>query len=81
MALQAHELFRRYERNPILTASDWPYPVNSVFNPAAARLPDAVTQPALWRWQREVEGASHRQERAREVTGRRIETRLRRSAS
>ena len=25
-------------RNPILTAEDWPYPVNAVFNPAAAAL-------------------------------------------
>ncbi len=30
------ELFERHDRNPILTASDWPYPVNAVFNPAAA---------------------------------------------
>jgi len=30
-----HRLFKRYEGNPILTAGDWPYPVNSVFNPAA----------------------------------------------
>jgi predicted GH43/DUF377 family glycosyl hydrolase len=30
------ELFQRHPGNPILTASDWPYPVNSVFNPAAA---------------------------------------------
>jgi predicted GH43/DUF377 family glycosyl hydrolase len=29
------ELFRREPFNPILTASDWPYPMNSVFNPAA----------------------------------------------
>ncbi len=29
------ELFKRYEGNPILTARDWPYPANSVFNPAA----------------------------------------------
>ncbi|NMA24566.1 MAG: glycosidase, partial [Clostridiales bacterium] len=29
------ELFRRYPYNPILTAKDWPYPVNTVFNPAA----------------------------------------------
>lgn len=28
------ELFRRYEYNPILRAKDWPYPVNTVFNPA-----------------------------------------------
>lgn len=29
------ELFRRYPYNPILMAKDWPYPVNTVFNPAA----------------------------------------------
>ena len=28
-------LFKRYKNNPILTASMWPYKVNSVFNPAA----------------------------------------------
>ena len=32
------ELFRRHAANPILTADDWPYPVNAVFNPAAAQL-------------------------------------------
>src|SRR6478609_5037129 len=32
------ELFRRHPDNPILTAEDWPYPVNAVFNPAAALL-------------------------------------------
>jgi predicted GH43/DUF377 family glycosyl hydrolase len=31
-----HELFRREPANPILTATDWPVPVNVVFNPAAA---------------------------------------------
>ncbi len=30
------ELFERHAANPILTAADWPYPVNAVFNPAAA---------------------------------------------
>jgi beta-1,2-mannobiose phosphorylase / 1,2-beta-oligomannan phosphorylase len=30
------ELFERSPANPILTAADWPYPVNTVFNPAAA---------------------------------------------
>lgn len=30
------ELFRRHPGNPILTAADWPEPVNVVFNPAAA---------------------------------------------
>jgi predicted GH43/DUF377 family glycosyl hydrolase len=29
------ELFRREPANPILTAADWPIPVNVVFNPAA----------------------------------------------
>lgn len=37
------ELFRRHKLNPILTAADWPYPVHSVFNPAAVRLPDGTT--------------------------------------
>jgi predicted GH43/DUF377 family glycosyl hydrolase len=32
------ELFHRHPGNPILTASDWPYPVNAVFNPAAVRI-------------------------------------------
>jgi predicted GH43/DUF377 family glycosyl hydrolase len=32
------ELFRRHPSNPILTAEDWSYPVNAVFNPAAAGL-------------------------------------------
>jgi predicted GH43/DUF377 family glycosyl hydrolase len=37
------ELLRRHERNPILTAADWPYPVNSVFNAGATRMPDGTT--------------------------------------
>jgi len=32
------ELFLRHAGNPILTAADWPYPVNAVFNPAAAAV-------------------------------------------
>jgi predicted GH43/DUF377 family glycosyl hydrolase len=32
------ELFERHPANPILTAEDWPYPVNAVFNPAAAMV-------------------------------------------
>ncbi len=32
------ELFKRYEANPILTVRDWPYPINSVFNPGAAMV-------------------------------------------
>jgi predicted GH43/DUF377 family glycosyl hydrolase len=37
------ELFKRHESNPILTAAQWPYPVNSVFNPGAVLLPDGIT--------------------------------------
>jgi len=36
-------LFQRHAGNPILTAADWPYPVNSVFNPGATRLGDGTT--------------------------------------
>jgi len=36
-------LFRRHERNPILAAADWPYPVHTVFNPGATRLADGST--------------------------------------
>ncbi len=36
------ELFQRHPKNPILTAKDWPYPVNSVFNPAAALVGNEV---------------------------------------
>ncbi len=36
-------LFRRHEANPILTARDWPYFVNSVFNAGAVRLPSGET--------------------------------------
>jgi predicted GH43/DUF377 family glycosyl hydrolase len=35
-------LFHRYDHNPILTAHDWPYPANSVFN-AGAALVDGET--------------------------------------
>lgn len=34
------ELFKREPTNPLLTAGDWPYPVNSVFNPGAALVGD-----------------------------------------
>jgi len=43
MANHHVELFQRCEHNPILTAADWPYPVNSVFNPGATLLPDGTT--------------------------------------
>jgi predicted GH43/DUF377 family glycosyl hydrolase len=37
------EVLHRHPGNPILTASDWPYPVHSVFNPGAVLLPDGTT--------------------------------------
>ena len=37
------ELFHRHEKNPILTAADWPYPAHSVFNPGATLLADGTT--------------------------------------
>ncbi len=36
-------LFTRHASNPILRASDWPYPAHTVFNPAATRLADGTT--------------------------------------
>ena len=36
-------LFSRHPGNPILSRSDWPYPVNSVFNAGATLLPDGHT--------------------------------------
>jgi predicted GH43/DUF377 family glycosyl hydrolase len=36
-------LFTRYEKNPILTANDWPYAVHSVFNPGSTLLADGTT--------------------------------------
>ena len=36
--MSERELFERHARNPILTADEWPYPVNAVMNPAAATV-------------------------------------------
>jgi predicted GH43/DUF377 family glycosyl hydrolase len=36
------ELFTRNAANPVLTAADWPYEVNTVFNPAVARVDGEV---------------------------------------
>jgi predicted GH43/DUF377 family glycosyl hydrolase len=36
--MRTSELFARYEGNPILTAIDWPYTVNAVFNPGVTRV-------------------------------------------
>jgi beta-1,2-mannobiose phosphorylase / 1,2-beta-oligomannan phosphorylase len=38
--VNSFELFRRNPANPIITAADWPGPVNVVFNPAAVQLGD-----------------------------------------
>jgi predicted GH43/DUF377 family glycosyl hydrolase len=43
MHSQNIELFHRYKHNPILTAADWPYEINSVFNPGATILKDGTT--------------------------------------
>lgn len=37
------ELFKRHKLNPILTADNWTYPINSVFNPGATLLRDGTT--------------------------------------
>jgi predicted GH43/DUF377 family glycosyl hydrolase len=34
--VRSGELFKRHAQNPILSAADWPYAANAVFNPAAA---------------------------------------------
>lgn len=36
-------LLQRHPTNPLLTAFDWPYFVNTVFNPGATRLPSGET--------------------------------------
>jgi len=42
--MSLHEtLFLRSSANPILSGKDWPYPINSVFNPAATLLADGST--------------------------------------
>ncbi len=39
-----HEnLFMRHADNPLLSAANWPYPCNTVFNPAATVLSDGTT--------------------------------------
>jgi len=40
---QAEILFHRHPKNPILTAADWPYGINCVFNAGATLLPDGTT--------------------------------------
>src|SRR5215211_4854824 len=36
-------LLTRHPDNPILTANQWPYRANTVFNPGATLLPDGTT--------------------------------------
>ena len=36
------DLFVRHQNNPILSAKDWPYPVNTVFNPAVTLYKNKV---------------------------------------
>ena len=52
----ASTLFERYEGNPILTSSDWPYPINAVFNPAAVMIDGEVM---LLNRVEELRGFSH----------------------
>ncbi len=40
---QHPEIFHRHKFNPILTAENWPYPINSVFNAGATLLIDGTT--------------------------------------
>jgi predicted GH43/DUF377 family glycosyl hydrolase len=42
-SLSKDALFTRHADNPILSRSDWPYPINSVFNAGAVRLHDGDT--------------------------------------
>ena len=37
------ELFKRHPENPILTAGDWPYAANTIFNAGATRLDNGET--------------------------------------
>lgn len=41
--LDGRNIIQRYRRNPILTAADWPYTINSVFNAGATLLEDGTT--------------------------------------
>jgi predicted GH43/DUF377 family glycosyl hydrolase len=40
--VSGRELFTRHTANPILSAGDWPYPVNVVFNAGAAQVGDTT---------------------------------------
>lgn len=51
------ELIQRHSANPILTARDWPYTANAVFNPGAVRL--ATGETALLCRVEDRRGVSH----------------------
>jgi len=36
-------IFKRHPANPLISAQDWPYAVNTIFNAGAIRLPDGTT--------------------------------------
>ena len=38
----SHEIFQRYQGNPVLTVNSWPYRANSVFNAAAVEINGTV---------------------------------------
>src|SRR5512140_1793250 len=42
-AMKYETLLRRSEKNPILTAAQWPYPIHTVFNAGATLLRDGTT--------------------------------------
>ena len=44
----AAEIFVRHPANPILTAEDWPYRVNAVFNPGAALVDGEIDGRLIW---------------------------------
>ena len=52
----AATLFTRYKGNPILSVNNWPYPINSVFNPAAVAFNGGVM---LLNRVEELSGFSH----------------------
>src|SRR5438552_16756423 len=43
LSTRIEPLLLRHPTNPILTSKDWPYPINSVFNPGATLLKDGTT--------------------------------------
>lgn len=52
----ASTMFQRFDGNPILTVNNWPYPINSVFNPGAIKYDGGVL---LLNRVEELRGFSH----------------------